>query len=296
MRRPKKKAKEKTDAKTEPEDHHQQDNQSFESADAAQIKQATIFALFGISGILGMIGAFIWNIDDSFKPASVVFIIAAVVLGLVAIVLQVLAVIRVERPATILAETTKKSSPQEPFTVTVSTVFVGMNRSLGSPFWYSWGPPNRILSPIHVMMMVRITNNQPNRSQIEKYSVDVSTGENKWIRLMWMNAAGRSVYFIPNFKKNAKEAFQILDSPFLDSVLSHRSISPNETVEGWALFEYPEEMGSGPMRINLKDFGGAETSQLIKTSVDTFTQGTSLRFEGMTDMSDCELRFYREPS
>ena len=285
MRSPEKKARQKAGAKTESENHSEKENQFSDGADVAQIKQATIFVLFGVSTLLGMIGAYIWNIGDSFKPASVVFIILALIFGLVAIILQVLAAIRVERPVSILHKSIQTTG--EPFSVKIITTFATPHKGMNAAFWYK-SFSSHIVSPIHRMMLVRITNCQKNRSQIETYRVEALTVDNEWKQLTWMDGSRGDVYSITG---DPASAFLVALEK-LDSIISSRIVTPNETIEGWTFFEIPDTPLTHQFRVYVKDFGGAVTNQIVEENHNEFTQGTQMRFLHKYDLSKATFGYY----
>jgi hypothetical protein len=89
----------------------------------------------------------------------------------------------------------------------------------------------------------------------------------------------------------------ILQMPSLDSVLGDRVIAPRETIEGWAFFELPESISTKqPLRIYVKDFGGAEMIQEIPTSTESFSQGVGIKPIGSVDRTGFALRYYSEAS
>src|SRR5437867_3814606 len=134
-----------------------------------------------------------------------------------------------------------------------------------------------MLSPVHQMIAIRLTNRQSVRSMIETYTVEIQTGNGDWIKLIRIDGTRGELYFIT--KGNPKEA-KLVQIAKLDSVLYARTIDPGETVEGVAFFELPKsvEEDNPPLRVYVKDFGGAEMTQIIPSQPQSdFAQGWTMK-------------------
>jgi hypothetical protein len=148
------------------------------------------------------------------------------------------------------------------------------------------------LSPIHRMVFIRLTNLQSVRSMIETYRVEIQTTRGEWVRLTRIDGQTGSIYMIFGDPQKAI----LFDMAVLDSVLSNRVINPRETVEGAAFFELPENIElNRPLRIYVKDFGGAEMTQTIQEQpVGDFSQGLGMRKLAMVDLSNSKVGYYSE--
>lgn len=180
-----------------------------------------------------------------------------------------------------------------PFAIAIGTGLGTDQRAVNkAATWYSWyqSPLGDTLSPVHRMMVIRITNRQAVRSQIETYRVEAKTADGRWVRLTWMDGQRGGVYWIFGDARNATH----IDIVKLDSVLSNQVLMPNETVEGWAFFEIPENIPlRQPLRVYVKDFGGAEITQEVARPIE-FAQGAGLGQLGTRDLSNAVLRYYSE--
>ncbi len=189
-----------------------------------------------------------------------------------------------------------------PFAITIGTAFAASNRAVNDgAAWYSWYQPppgGELISPIHWMMIVRITNRQPVRSQIETYRVEAKARDEKWTRLTWMDGESGGIYKI--IDGNPKNAIT-LDMPKMDVILERRILAPNETVEGWVFLEYPENFiphpDAQPFRIYVKDLGGAETVQEVNSPLgqsSEFARGAGFRSLGKADLSGARIGYYSD--
>lgn len=185
----------------------------------------------------------------------------------------------------------------DPFDITF-TGQVGQNeRTLSTFLMLKYYTPQggQMVSPIHKMVMVRITNRQHVDSVIETYRAEIQTPRGDWAKLIRVDGASGVVVAVKDIK-NAR----IIKFAMLDAVLgSHRKIVPGETVEGAALFELPDSVGPKPaIRIYVKDFGGAEMSKIIfpQNADSDFAQSWQIQFVGPTDLSNCAFVFWSESS
>lgn len=180
-----------------------------------------------------------------------------------------------------------------PFSVAIPVRLHQDERTLGGPFCLDYRSRfGATLSPIHQMIFIRLTNLQPVRSMIETYRVETQNARGEWFKLIRMDGQIGSVYMISDDLKKAT----LIKSEALDTVLINRSIAPNETVEGTAYFELPENAGpNAPLRIYVKDFGGAEVVQTIRHSqMADFAQGAVLYPVATVDLSNSRLMYYSE--
>ena len=185
------------------------------------------------------------------------------------------------------AGVSETATAPEPFSVTIGGQWgQGERNLLGSWFWLSYNWKGRAtLSPIHRLIFIRITNRQPVKSMIETYSVEAQTAKGDWVKLVWMDGQMGLVYWLSGDIRKA----MLVTVPKLDSVLSNRALNPNETVDGWAFFEIPEDIAlERPLRIYVKDLGGAEITETIENVPgNSFTQGgASVKTERTLDLSD----------
>lgn len=179
-----------------------------------------------------------------------------------------------------------------PFEILVSSSIEVNTRALDlATGWYRWraSPLGDSVSPIHRMMVIRITNRQTVRSQIESYRVEAQMPDGRWVRLIWMNGGACDVYWMDD-PRDAK----LVDLIKLDSMLLGHTLAPNESVEGWAFFELPEDIPfAQPLRIYVKDYGGAETTQEVNRPAE-FNQWGWWRPTGSYDLSKATFRYYSE--
>jgi hypothetical protein len=183
-----------------------------------------------------------------------------------------------------LAESAQKSKP---FAVTIGGQWAQEERTLlGSQFWLSYSWQGRAtISPIHRLMFIRITNRQSVKSMIETYRVEAENAKGEWVQLVWMDGQLGPIYMLSGDIRKA----MLLSVPKLDSALTYRAMNPNETVEGWAFFEIPENVpAKSPLRIYVKDMGGAEITETVRNiPPDSFRQaGDMFKAERTLDLSD----------
>jgi hypothetical protein len=190
------------------------------------------------------------------------------------------------------------SSSPAPFSISMDGGMSSEERTMGARLWYVYDSKyGRTASPVHKAMVIKLTNNQPTPSVIETYEVEVLNNQNKWVKLTRVNMRSGDIYWVYdnfhearwlNFRQNS-----------LDNILSMKTLRPRETVRGWAFFEIPEDLGmENPMRIYVKDMGGAEMTQEIKFPLqdDGGLQDNVMPLEGMLDISSYIKRYYSETS
>jgi hypothetical protein len=193
--------------------------------------------------------------------------------------------------ATMLKDAPESSAPT--FSVAAITMIGTRERASGGLLWLAHQSydGSTILSPAHRAILIRITNRQPVRSMIETYRVEVLNTRNAWTQLTHIDPTRGTVY-----AGDIGAARIISADQMLDHVIQQRNIVPRETIEGWALFEIPEDLGlQQPMRIFVKDFGGAEVTREIATDVNGFTQGSGLHIlGGPTDLRSWRREYYSD--
>jgi hypothetical protein len=175
-----------------------------------------------------------------------------------------------------------------PFTVVVVTKIATDHRALGPGFWIRSNNSNA-RSPIHFLALIRITNLQSVRSMVETYRVEAQRADGTWIKLIRIPGDRGFVYLITDPKQAT-----LLKLSTLDDALDNHAIGPNETVDGWAFFEYPEEIAVKRLRVYLKDFGGAEQQTPPIVGTDDFAQQGGFQGIAKTDLSDATVGYYSE--
>lgn len=174
-----------------------------------------------------------------------------------------------------------QTTSSEPFSIIGVTELGTDKRNSGSGLWIAHQSRigRIVLSPIHRAIFIRLTNLQTLRSTIETYRVEVLNEHNVWIKLISITPQRGTVYWGGDLSR----ARLIDTNQMLDVVIQDKIIIPKETIEGWAFFEIPEDLGLWrPMRIYVKDFGGAETTKDISiTRTQGFIQYPNLDFSGV---------------
>jgi len=191
-------------------------------------------------------------------------------------------------------EAIKPATASKPFSIAIVNGMGQEDRMLGSIAWLDYQSKfGDTLSPIHRTVFIRITNLQNVRCMIETYRVETQKPTGEWVKLTWMDGQKGSVYWIfADIKKST-----LMEMEKLDAVLASRTIDPRQTVEGWAFFELPENISlKWPMRVYVKDFGGAEMTQsTTPQEPDSFGQGSSMTKIGVFDLTGrATVRYYSE--
>jgi hypothetical protein len=178
----------------------------------------------------------------------------------------------------------------KPFKIDIPVMLGQDDRNFGAAFWLRQA---NICSPIHRIMIIRITNQQSIRSMVETYTVETQRQNGTWAKLSHIDPTRGNVFMV---EKDMRDA-TLLHVEALDNVLQNRAITPKETIEGWAFFELPEDIPmEQPLRIYVKDFGGAEIVEVINAAQsEGFGQGAGFNvIQGKIDLSACAHRYYSE--
>ncbi len=181
---------------------------------------------------------------------------------------------------------------RDPFAITFAGSLTSYRRDMHTFLWLRYNSKiGFVRSPIHQLINIRLTNLQKVRSMIELYSADIQSADGSWIKLIQMDSTSGVFCYVPEDTKKAKE-FAL---PTLDKVLSSKVIEPNETVEGAAFFELPQDVpDNAPVRFRIKDFGGAEIIRIVKPDND-FGQPWTITNVGVDiDVTGYATRFYSE--
>lgn len=176
-----------------------------------------------------------------------------------------------------------------------ATMF-GCNRAMDGLFWLEHKTAGGVVvSPIHVMIFLRLTNLKDEPITIDSYAVEIKSPSKDWVKLPRVDVQDGILY--SDVSSNAG-AWNVGQNGF-DRAIFERRIQPRETVRGWAFFEIPgrycdEEYS---LRFRLKDFSGAESVEPLEdvSKVDTVQKGALLMPMGVTkDLSRTRRAFYSE--
>ena len=167
-------------------------------------------------------------------------------------------------------------APAPPFFATVNVGIGSNRRDRGSFYIECWrlGKPN-YLAPINMMLHVVIVNKTKQPQMIDAYGVEAKTEDGKWASLVRIEKENLPVYtaisFNPLVGKQLSES-----SEFLDRVLQGKEIRPGETVQGYAMFEYPRDYNastfSAEFRVTIHTFSGIDYKSPINTPLPDSTR------------------------
>jgi hypothetical protein len=152
-----------------------------------------------------------------------------------------------------------------------------------------------MMTASNVRMWITITNHQSVQSEISMYKVEIKTKVGNWVPLIRIPTYEMSFYSVD---KDARKATG-WDLAVLDKLLMLHWLTTNETVQGWAFFEYPEGSdGNGfdfIFRVHLRDEAGVEfTSPEIVATKDARNRvnGAELKLNGKTlDLSHAPIQY-----
>ena len=186
--------------------------------------------------------------------------------------------------------TVEKSRTEQPFQIIYKgQMGTDVHAVNTAAVWYLTYGKNPIICPIHRVLWFEITNQQTVRSQVQTYRVDVQRSDGKWVALIWMDSTGGDVYWF-NYGNPAHASK--FETQMLDRNLAGRSMTPNETVQGAAIFELPESIPlTRPIRFYIRDYGGAEMIETFDKQPEGFTQGDFMRVSGDFDLSRAPVRY-----
>lgn len=167
-------------------------------------------------------------------------------------------------------------------------------------FWLSYKSLHGdTLSPSNLALYVRLQNLQSKPSRIAGYSVVFKTGS-KSAEAVTLDTRMGQIYFIPN--DDLSSASRVAETAGFDVQLANRSyvIQPNESVEGWMLFEYPKEVPFfASAELSVHDTVGNAWSGPVDWShasqQDTNLLGAEIPLVGSDDLRSFYRKYYDDP-
>ena len=118
-----------------------------------------------------------------------------------------------------------------------------------------------VISPVNVIMFLRLVNLQERPTTIHRVSVQMQLGDRPWTSLTRMNPQyGQMFWSVEGFNRTRRIDFS---STGLDYLLYERVMQPNESARGWLFFEIPNDYlapKGTPVRykIKVRDNAGLE--------------------------------------
>lgn len=189
-----------------------------------------------------------------------------------------------------------KETPRDPFEVILYNMMGSEQRSLGGVFTYRAQTRGAdVICPVHRMAHLRITNRQTVKSQIETYTVEALSDDERWVKLTRVRGNSGGIYWCDSTFTQC----QAMDhASSLDTALSNRIKRPDETVDGWVFFELPEDvLLDTKYRIYIKDFGGAEIVKTLRVERPggDFAQSAEMTMsQGVSNLTGLEPKHYSD--
>lgn len=167
------------------------------------------------------------------------------------------------------------SSSPEPFSVQLSSIMTeevegyrfNPDRTVVTGFWMYDGLK---ISPIHVILLLRLINRQNTVSMVDAFNVEMEVGADQWVKLKRLNK-GRVFSAINSIQRcrGFREAKAVeFERGFFEDAIRKKNIQQGETIEGWAFFQYPTEgyFALNPRRryrLNMRLTSGASFTSII---------------------------------
>lgn len=193
--------------------------------------------------------------------------------------------------------------PNAPFAVAIETAWTWERRD------FPWGIfceyNKKFLSPVPIIMFVRIVNNQDIPSTMSQFTVEIELTKRFWGFSSWLKTVQIPEYMPLIWRHEPPQLPGRLElvGQRLMPILEKRPLGPHETIRGWVLLDVPPEYDTAarPLtyRIKLKDTAGRQL-----TSIDTGPTGKEnvvpprgLRYEpGNVDIGGFQVRHLADSS
>ena len=191
----------------------------------------------------------------------------------------------------------RNSDASAPFAVTLELGMGAPDNGYVSRYWFMYSSLHGCtISPIDVLLFMRITNLKPTKTMITGYSVDFKNND-KWVRLVTMDTRAGNILFIgtedgtgsapvigrtvniptsrekllltnalPNKSRYNRAA--LMKTQSLDSQLGDKYLLPNDSARGWAIFCSDIPVNLVDLRINIVDEFGKTFNILYNNAKD----------------------------
>ncbi|HYI95754.1 MAG TPA: hypothetical protein VEX68_19590 [Bryobacteraceae bacterium] len=181
--------------------------------------------------------------------------------------------------------------------VSISKVLKARSRDSGSGFWIAYGANNGdSLSPTNLAVYVRAKNNTGDPVKLGNHSAAMNI-DGKWVeltRIPFSNTHTPYFGFSP-------DALQPLIAPESKTgsvsleVNTGAAVPPKTELEGWAIFEYPENVGvtdEAAIRVSLAGESGETFTTVIDKSDLAALSGIPINVGGRIDLSRLTVGWY----
>jgi hypothetical protein len=154
-------------------------------------------------------------------------------------------------------------------------------------------PQLEYISPVDLMLWIRLINMQTVTATIDRYEVDASHGLNgPWYELVPISNIGRNrrVYLVG---KTPEAALLMDSSVFLDVALESRALQPRDNVTGWVAFECPRghiPCSEDYYRMSVRDTSGILGSVIIGPATGHVNPGEEYLHAGVLKPNRQALR------
>jgi hypothetical protein len=173
-------------------------------------------------------------------------------------------------------------------------------KSMDENFWLIHGERDGsvIASPINGLIYIRFTNLGDTPIMIDSYSIEVLEGNQKWVRLVTINAHRGEVYNRGPSEDMKQARRSNIEQDTFDHAIANRNIRTHETVRGWVFVEALDANLEGvkEARFNVTDsLGNKAVYPLNVLTGDSQSLQPRLLHVGETkDLSQARKQFYSE--
>lgn len=128
------------------------------------------------------------------------------------------------------------------FSVAIAGIMENPYPTKGAVFAPASGLPENTLASVDFMPVIRITNTQPVASSIRSYSLQLKDDTGKWRELMKIEfppqipgvTSERTLFWVTEGR-----VLTMTPNVSLDDELAGKTLTPGQSVSGWAYFAYP---------------------------------------------------------
>jgi hypothetical protein len=188
--------------------------------------------------------------------------------------------------------------PNPPFSFAIDVAMFSPTRDHSVMLYLAFPGGKGPICPANLALYLRLQNLQTIPARISGWSLELGYGD-RWTEAVTLDTRFGTMYFITDDRKSAG---RIDNQNGFDVQLAARSyvLKPGDSVEGWALFEYPKNFPvfAGGYRLSVKDTLGHEWSGVVTwpdpKEKNTNSLGGQFRFIGIEDVSSFPVKYCDE--
>ena len=133
-------------------------------------------------------------------------------------------------------------------------------RRSNKSFWIVGSGQNPDVYPIDLLIFVRFTNHKTTSCMIERYGLETKKDNGEWTPAPTIGLRDKVMYGGDDLHHADKIEF---DQGTFNSVIDHKNIAPDETIEGWLFIGYPEGMNINGLRIRILEADGTDYTKNV---------------------------------